>query len=189
MSALLRQIPNLLTLLRIALVPLIVIQLLQREFGWAAALFAVAALSDGLDGLLARRFGWQTRLGGLLDPLADKLLANACFVSLWWLDKVPGWLPALVLARDALIVAGALAYHWRIGALDAAPTLLGKASTVAQVGFLWLAMIDLGLDRSSSPWWPWGVGVVIALIAASGIDYVLRWSQRARQAHKTREGP
>ena len=184
MNPALRQIPNLLTALRILLVPLIVVLLLRREFGLAALLFALAALSDGLDGLLARRFGWQTRLGGLLDPLADKLLVNACFISLWWLDKVPGWLPALVGVRDAVIVCGALAYHWRVGRVDAAPTWLGKASTVAQTGFLWLAMLDLGLDRSSSPWWPWGVGVVIALIAASGLDYVLRWSYRAWHADK-----
>ncbi|MCK7593678.1 CDP-alcohol phosphatidyltransferase family protein [Pseudomarimonas salicorniae] len=184
-----RQIPNGLTALRILLVPLIVLQLLQRDFALAAVLFAVAALSDGLDGLLARRFGWQTRLGGLLDPLADKLLVNACFGSLWWLGEVPGWLPALVLARDAVIVAGAVAYHWRVAALDAAPTLLGKATTVAQTGFLWFAMIDLGLDRSSSPWWPWGVGVVIALIAASGIDYVVRWTRRAREARPSRSEP
>lgn len=181
-----RQIPNGLTALRILLVPLIVLQLLQHAFAAAALLFALAALSDGLDGLLARRFGWQTRLGGLLDPLADKLLANACFLSLWWIGEVPGWLPALVLARDLLIVCGALAYHWRIEALQAAPTGLGKASTLAQAGFLWLAMLDLGLDLLPSPWWPWGVGVVIALIVASGVDYVLRWSQRARQVNRTR---
>jgi cardiolipin synthase len=94
-----------------------------------------------------------------------------------------------VLARDAVIVAGALAYHWRVETLDAAPTWLGKASTVAQTGFLWLAMLDLAIDRSWSPWWPWGVGVLIVLIAASGIDYVLRWSQRARRQGKTRKTP
>lgn len=179
----LRQIPNLLTALRILLVPLIVFQLLHRDFPLAAGLFAVAALSDGLDGLLARRFGWQSRLGGLLDPLADKLLVNACFLALWWIGEVPGWLPALVLARDAVIVSGALAYHWRVDRLDAAPTRLGKASTLAQTGFLWLAMLDLGLDLLPSPWWPWGVAVVCALILASGIDYVVRWSLRARAAH------
>lgn len=183
MNRALRQIPNLLTLLRILLVPLIVVQLLQREYGWAAALFAAAALSDGLDGLLARRFGWQTRLGGLLDPLADKLLVNACFLALWWQGALPGWLPALVLLRDALIVTGALAYHWRVETLSAAPSWLGKASTVAQTGFLCLAMLDLAIDRSWSPWWPWGVGVLVTLVAASGIDYVWRWSRRARQAN------
>jgi cardiolipin synthase len=178
----LRQIPNALTALRVLLVVPIVMLLLQRQYAPAAWLFALAALSDGLDGMLARRFGWQSRIGGLLDPLADKLLVNACFLALWWLGQLPGWLPALVLARDAVIVAGALAYHWRVEAVDPAPTLLGKASTVAQTAFLWFALIDLGLDRSSSPWWPWGVGVLIALIAASGIDYVLSWSRRARQA-------
>lgn len=182
----LRQIPNLLTALRILLVPLIVLNLLQRDFPLAAGLFAVAALSDGLDGLLARRFDWQTRLGGLLDPLADKLLVNACFLALWWIDEVPGWLPALVLARDLVIVGGALAYHWRVDRLDAAPTRLGKASTLAQTGFLWLAMLDLGLDLLPSPWWSWGVVLVCALILASGIDYVVRWSLRARAAHSTR---
>jgi cardiolipin synthase len=184
-----RQIPNVLTALRILLVVPIVALLLQRQFAAAAGLFLLAALSDGLDGLLARRFGWQTRLGGLLDPLADKLLVNACFLALWWLDKVPGWLPALVGLRDLVIVGGALAYHWRIGQVEMAPSALGKASTVAQTGFLWLAMLDLALDRGASPWWPWGVGVVIALILASGLDYVLRWSYRARHAKPRRSDP
>lgn len=175
------QIPNLLTALRLLLIPWILLALAQSAFRLAAVLLAIAALSDGLDGFLARRYGWQTRLGGLLDPLADKLLVNALFLGLWWGGFVAGWLPLLVLARDLVIVGGAAAYHWRIAPLQAEPSLVGKACTVAQLGFLWLAIVDLALDRSSSPWWPFGVSVLVALIVASGLDYVWRWSRRARR--------
>jgi cardiolipin synthase (CMP-forming) len=176
------QIPNLLTALRLLLIPWILLALAQSAFRLAALLLAIAALSDGLDGFLARRYGWQSRLGGLLDPLADKLLVNALFLGLWWGGFLPGWLPLLVLLRDLVIVGGAAAYHWRIAPLQAEPSAISKACTVAQLGFLWLAIVDLALDRSSSPWWPYGVSVLVGLIAASGIDYVWRWSRRARKA-------
>lgn len=178
----LRQIPNLLTLLRLLLVPPVVFLLLERRFAEAAGWFALAALSDLLDGQLARRFGWSSRLGGLLDPLADKLLVNGCFLALWWIGEISGWLPGLVLARDVVILAGAGAYAARIGPLQPEPTLLGKLNTVGQMLFLGLVMLDLGLTAEPSHWWSAGVLAIVLLTVASGVDYVVRWSLRARDA-------
>ena len=85
-------LPNAISLLRIALVAPILILILQGDFGWALALFVIAGFSDGLDGYLAVRFSWSTRLGGLLDPAADKLLITGMFITLAFTQHIPDWL-------------------------------------------------------------------------------------------------
>ena len=101
-------IPNLITVMRIVLVVPVSWSLLRQEFGLALALFFVAGVSDGLDGFLAKHYGWSSRLGALLDPLADKALLVACYASLAWIGLLPVWLLVLVVARDVVIVAGAV---------------------------------------------------------------------------------
>ena len=101
-------LPNAISILRIALVPPILILILQGDYGWALALFFFAGFSDGLDGYLAVRFEWTTRLGGLLDPAADKLLITGLFVTLAYTGDIPVWLAAIVILRDVVIVLGAL---------------------------------------------------------------------------------
>src|SRR3990172_3309285 len=103
----LKDIPNIISLLRMALVPPVVILLLNGYYGWALLVFVSAGLSDGLDGYLAKRFGWRSRLGAILDPLADKLLLVASYLTLGWLGQLPLWLVAVVVGRDIVIVAGA----------------------------------------------------------------------------------
>ena len=98
-------LPNAISLLRIALVAPILWLMLNGQFGWALALFALAGFSDGLDGYLAVRFDWSTRLGGLLDPTADKLLITGMFVTLAWTGQIPVWLAAAVILRDLVIVS------------------------------------------------------------------------------------
>ena len=104
------QIPNLICVLRIALVWPIISALVDGRFLVALVLVAIAGASDGLDGYLAKRFNWRSRLGGLLDPLADKLLLVSTFVTLAWLGLTPAWLAALVILRDIVIVTGGLVY-------------------------------------------------------------------------------
>ena len=177
----LRQLPNTITVLRmLAVAPLV---WLLHEGRYDAALWVAfaAGASDGLDGFLAKRFGWQTRLGGLLDPMADKLLLDACFLGLWGAGYVPGWLALLVVGRDLVIVAGAAAWHWLIRPLSASPSLLSKATTLAQV-LLVLAWL-LHLAHGWMPPWAlqFGIGAVAGLTALSGLDYVVRWTLKARQ--------
>ena len=95
-------IPNLITVFRFLLVPPLVWLLLNDRFGAALVVFGVAGFSDGLDGFLAKRFHWTSRIGALLDPLADKLLLIASFVTLGWLGWIPVWLVVLVCLRDVL---------------------------------------------------------------------------------------
>jgi len=176
-----RDLPNLITLLRILLVAPLIWALLDGAYGTALALFLVAAGSDGLDGFLARHFGWQSQLGAMLDPVADKLLLVALYVSLGVIGFTPWWLVLAVVARDLLIMGGALAYRLLVGRLDMAPTLLSKLNTVLQLTLVLVAILARGLG-----WLPhWSADLLIYAVAAStvlsGIHYVATWSRRAWQ--------
>lgn len=176
-----RHLPNLLTLLRLLLAPFIFFWLWQDEFGRAAGWLLVAVLSNLLDGFLARQFRWQTELGGMLDPLADKWLMGLCFIGLALSDHVPLWLLVLVLARDVVIVAGAAAYRGLIGPFSASPRPLGKLSTLVQSLFVLASIFALGWGWPLSPWLDFAVWTVTLVALASGADYVWHWSRRARQ--------
>ena len=169
-------LPNALTLLRIFLVPLLVVVLLTRVDGHVylgAAIFAVAVLTDYLDGFFARRRNEVTRLGILLDPLADKLLTAAAFLSLVEMGLVPAWAVMIVLARE-LAVTGLRNVAAGRGVLIRASGL-GKAKMVSQVTAILLLLLvaaDPGAARSGAAWrWPWWW--CCALV--SGADYFVRF--------------
>lgn len=171
-------IPNLITVFRFLLVPPIVLLLLRGQFGLALLLFLLAGFSDGLDGFLAKRYGWTTRLGGLLDPLADKLLLVSCYITLGGLGVIPVWLVAVVVARDLIILAGAAVYHVHIAALEAEPSVISKINTLAQI---LLVLIALGGQIGLVPaaWPGYLVYTVLATTVLSGADYVWTWGWRA----------
>jgi cardiolipin synthase len=175
----LRDLPNIISFLRLLAVMPIVYLLLEHEFGWALLLFAVAGLSDGLDGLLAKHYGWQSHLGGILDPLADKILLVACFLVLGALSLIPVWLVAAVVFRDLLIVGGAVLYNYRVEEVEAAPTLISKLNTVLQILLLVLVIMDAGV----MPLPAWVIQALIwaclATVIVSGIQYVWIWSHKA----------
>lgn len=172
-------IPNLISVLRIFLSVPVVWMLLEQQFGIALVLFAVAGISDGLDGYLAKRNGWESRLGGLLDPLADKVLLVSSFLSLALIGAIPVWLVMLIILRDLVIVTGALVYHYRISQLDAEPSMLSKFNTVAQIILVLAVVLDKGL--LGLPLWITAslVWLVFVTTLASGINYVWVWSRRA----------
>lgn len=182
-----RHLPNLLTLLRLLLALPVALAIGYRDYPTALALAAFAALSDGLDGFLARRCGWESRLGAVLDPLADKLLLVGCFIALTYVGSVPLLLTLLVLARDVVIVAGAIAWRLLIGRLTPRPSMLSKLNTLVQILYVLAVLVPLAWSQAAlslrGP--AWAVG---ALTIASGFDYVLRWSARARRAWRTRGG-
>ncbi|NOR20565.1 MAG: hypothetical protein GQ538_10815, partial [Xanthomonadales bacterium] len=108
-------LPNVVCVVRIGLVVPIMWFLVGAEYESALLLIIIAGFSDWVDGFLARRFGWESRIGGLLDPLADKLLFVSVFAALTWNGLVPLWLFAVVIGRDIIIVSGAFAYEFLIG--------------------------------------------------------------------------
>src|SRR3989304_9367297 len=99
-------LPNLLTLTRVLLIPLFVIFIINKYFDWALLTFAIAGITDGLDGLIARLTHQRTELGAYLDPIADKLLLSAAFISLAIIDLLPSWLSIVVITRDVIILIG-----------------------------------------------------------------------------------
>ena len=103
-------LPNAISIMRIILILPILVLFVNNEFGWALVLFGIAGLSDGIDGWLAKTYGWQSRLGGFLDPAGDKLLVAWSFGTLAYLGHIPVWLAVIVILRDVIIVAGSFLY-------------------------------------------------------------------------------
>ncbi len=174
----LRHLPNVVTSIRILLVVPIALALAHRRPVETLWLLGIAAASDGIDGLLARRFGWQTDLGGLLDPIADKLLLATVFVMLALLGSLPVWLTATVIARDCIIVLGAVAYRIAVGPVVSRPSRVSKLNTLCQVIFI---LVVIGTPQFSWPlaWQTFLGALVFVTVAVSGLDYVLVYSRLA----------
>lgn len=182
-----RQLPNLISCLRIALVAPLVALLLQGDFETALWIGVAAGLSDALDGFLARHFGWRSRLGSLLDPAADKLLLVAAYLCLAQIGHIAWVLALLVLARDVVIVLGALAYRGVVGEFEARPSLWSKATTLGQILFV---LLVLASHAFAFHWQQRGYAwIVAALTVISGVDYIVRWGLRARNALHARRTP
>jgi cardiolipin synthase (CMP-forming) len=177
-----KDIPNLLCVLRMLLTIPVAWAILEGRFQLALLLFLVAGFTDGLDGFLAKRFAWQSRLGGLLDPAADKLLLASAFVTLWAVGHVPGWLLAAVVGRDLIITAGALLYYHRVGPFEAEPTIISKLNSALQLLYILLTLCLLVFAAPGSEILSGLAWLVLVTTAVSGLDYVIRWSARARAA-------
>lgn len=176
-----RHLPNAITGLRLAMAPVLLWLLWAGHYDAALWLAVVAGASDAVDGLLAKRFQWQSRLGSLLDPVADKLLLACAFLGLWLAGALPGWLLGLVLVRDLVIVAGAIVW-WRLaGPFDGEPTWLGKFTTVVQIALALACLVDLAGSPVPLNWLIEGVLAVAALTFFSGVDYVVRYGAKAWQ--------
>jgi cardiolipin synthase len=177
-------IPNLLCVLRILLVPPIALLLLRGQYLAALGVVFVAGLSDGLDGFLAKRYHWQSRLGGLLDPIADKLLLTTTYVALTVQGLVPPWLTTVVIGRDLVIVSGGLAYQWLVRPVQPEPSKASKLNTGTQLLFLVSVIAVAALpgvvppERAAAVLMGLGAAVFVTT-TVSGLDYVLRWGQRA----------
>jgi cardiolipin synthase len=182
----LRQLPNLITFVRILLIAPIAVALLHHELLIALGLFCLAAVSDLLDGFIAKRFGWQSALGGVLDPAADKLLLATSFVVLAVMHLVPLWLMATAVVRDLIIVGGAIAYRLWLGPVEARPSNLSKLNTLCQALFI-LCVIARQQFSQPDAWAIVTLGALTFLTTAvSGIDYVLRYGRAALEEAKSR---
>ncbi len=175
-----RDIPNLITVGRILLVAPVAWALVAEKYKLALLLFFVAGASDAVDGFLAKRFDWTSRLGALLDPLADKFLLVTCYAVLAWNGLLPFWLLVLVLTRDLLIVGGAVAYNFRIRRLEAEPTLISKLNTLLQILLVLLVIVHQATDWGRAHWIDWLIYAVTVSVIWSGLDYVITWTRRAR---------
>ena len=175
-------LPNAISIMRIALILPILVLFVNAEFGWALGLFVVAGLSDGVDGYLAKNFGWQSRLGGFLDPAGDKLLVAWSFGTLAYLGHIPVWLAVIVILRDIVIVAGSFMYHYLVRRLEGEPTRISKLNTGLEFAYLIFVMSQAGYG------WPDPItttiigAAVLVTVVISGYDYVSNWIRSARVA-------
>ncbi len=177
----LRWLPNAISIARIVMVAPILFYIVDQQYGPALLLFFVAGFSDGVDGYLAKRFDWHTRIGALLDPIADKLLVGGTFITMFLCGLVPVWLAVLVILRDVVIIGGATAYNFLVRPVEGEPTRISKLNTALQLLFIVFVLSREGFG------WPdpititvIGAGVLVTLVV-SGIDYVWAWTRRARQ--------
>lgn len=148
----------------------------------ALIIFMLAGISDGLDGYLAKKFGWTSTLGSYLDPLADKFLLVTVFIILGVVNEVPWWLVALVLLRDITILLGAWAYIRLVGPLQISPLLSSKANTFFQIVLCVGVLSSMAFLKE----WLYSLNeilifIVLFTVLASGIEYVYRWSILARR--------
>jgi len=177
--------PNVITFVRLLLVPVMVYVLLTGQYGVAFLVFVCAAASDVVDGFLARLLNQYSYLGAVLDPAADKLMVVCAAVTLTYLQLLPAWVAAAVVLRDAVIVCGFLAYRWLHGRVEMTPTVLGKLNTGLVFLVFTLVLADAAGVIDAHGWLIYTYIVLVASIIASGLHYVWVWSAKAAHTQRS----
>ncbi len=175
----LRHLPNFICLVRIALIWPTIDALYSGEYWKALALVFVCAVSDGLDGWLAKRFNWTSHLGKILDPLADKLLLVALFLTATWMNLLPWWLAAVAVGRDVMIGFGALIYRLWFGPLHGRPTIISKINTGMQLTVALAAILGAAAGMPTDEMVTALAIVTLITTVVSGADYLAVFTRRA----------
>jgi cardiolipin synthase len=169
------QLPNLITISRIALAPVLILLLKDEQYAASLAVFVIAGVSDGLDGFIAKRFHCESRLGSILDPMADKTLLVSSYVMLMVLNHVPFWLMLTVAFRDLLIVGGYLVYTSMVGPVQMRPSWLSKLNTFMQIALVFVILVQQAFQLI----YPLAVDALIYAVllttVASGLHYLWTW--------------
>jgi len=174
-------LPNVISMLRLAAVPVVAWLILQGRWEPACWLFLAAAVSDGIDGLLARWLNQMTQLGAALDTVADKALGVVTLVLLTLVGVIPLWVTLTILLRDSIIVLGALSYRGMAGHLEIHPTWLGKTHMFAEFALLALVLADLARVFNIDAWLTPLFVAVFSIAVVSGVQYVWIWGVKARR--------
>ena len=178
-------VPNVITLIRLGLIPVMAYYLADEAYEIALPIFLVAALSDLVDGYIARRFKLVSTFGATLDPIADKLNMLVATVLLAWQELLPIWLAIAIVVRDIVIIVGALAYRLVRGRLHIAPTPLSKINTFIEFTVLLLVMAAAAGWIETGGWMPTVFLVVFTTVVASGVQYVWVWGRKAIAGMRT----
>jgi len=184
----LRSIPNALCILRMLLVVPVAWLLLNKDFRATLWLFGFAAATDGLDGFIAKRFGWTSELGKILDPLADKILLVGTYIALAIIGVIPLWLAVVVVGRDVVITVGAILYNWLYGYPNGRPTIISKLNTLCQILFALLMVGSHALGRIPELAITVLGAFVLVTTVVSGLDYVITYAQKALAAARAKAG-
>ncbi len=182
-------LPNLLTLLRILLVPLTIWLIVADELRGAFLIFLMAGATDALDGFIAKRFGWTTELGSYLDPLADKLLLVSSYVALGLRALLPAWLVILVVSRDIMIVSAILLSVVVGPRVVMRPLTISKLNTVAQIGLALLVLANTGFSLGWETLKTTLIYLTAAFTAASAGAYLWAWLQSTNRPGSLDERP
>jgi cardiolipin synthase (CMP-forming) len=166
-------LPNLITVFRIFLIPVLVILLLYDFPLWALVVFSVAALTDSLDGLIARISNQQTTLGTYLDPIADKLLLLSGFITLSYLTVIPLWSAIILVSRDIILIFGTVLLYMVQGRIEITPSWLGKCTTAAQLAYVLVVLAFLTMGKEDPAMIPF-LYMTIVLTVVSGLHYIFR---------------
>lgn len=181
-------IPNILSGFRMLLIPPAIWMLLSGRYPAATAIISLAVSTDVLDGFLARQFGWRSRAGAILDPVADKLLFASVFLTLGYLGHIEIWLMALVIGRDLIIAIGAFAYKKLIGPVVAAPSFISKMNTLMLFFFTAALLLNLaGFAWVRDEYVEALRAVVVFTVVSSGLQYVWHWGYKAWEARRPDE--
>ena len=170
----LSHLPNIITLARIALVPVLILLLKDHDYAAGLVVFVIAGASDALDGYLAKRLNVQSRLGAILDPVADKLLLVSAYVMLTLLGHIPFWLVLVVVFRDLLIVGGYMLYTSHAGPVKMRPSILSKLNTLMQIALVTVILAQQAAGLA----WPLADALVYAVLittVVSGAHYTWSW--------------
>ncbi len=177
-------LPNLITIGRILLVPLAVWLIISEAYGFAFLTFVVAGVSDGVDGYIARRYNQRTELGALLDPVADKALLVSVYITLGLNRVIPAWLVILVVSRDVLIV-GAFILSWLMDhPVKIKPSMVSKVNTAIQIIFVVTLLGSATVDLDFAPMLIFGMGLVSLLTVVSGALYLREWTRHMASGNK-----
>ncbi|HEX8770448.1 MAG TPA: CDP-alcohol phosphatidyltransferase family protein [Acidimicrobiales bacterium] len=168
-------IPNLITIARLLMVPVIIVMLMQGEWGWAFALFLAAGVSDGIDGYLARRLDMRTEFGAYIDPLADKALLVSLYVTLPIIGVLPGWLAIVIVSRDLMIIAAIMVSWLMDRPVEIKPLAISKLNTAVQIAFAALILGKKAFGFELDAFDTAGMWVVTALTVASVAAYLAKW--------------
>ena len=173
-------VPNIITLIRIVIIPGFVTALIYKRYDYALALFIVASISDALDGLLARATNQKTQFGAFLDPLADKLLLTVSFILFSVYGWIPSWLTITVISRDLMVVIGWIILYLASHITTIAPSIIGKTAVASQLVLIAFILLSINMDNFIPPagWMLWTVAL---LTIASGLQYVSRGIKQANE--------
>lgn len=181
----LKYIPNVISIIRFILVVPFLFYLLTDDYQSAFYIFTVAGLSDGIDGLLARRFGWISRFGSVVDPAADKLLMITSFIALTYHGKLPLWLTSLVVARDLVIIAGVCGLYYLFRRVDFTPTPISKLNTALQVILIFSLLFELTFQSLPLQLITVLIFTMTFTTVVSFLHYVLVWGASAFKGWKS----
>lgn len=174
-------LPNLITVGRLLLVPLIISLIADGSFGAAFIVFVLAGISDGVDGFIARQFNLRSRLGTYLDPIADKVLLVSVYLSLTFIEEIAGWLTVMVVSRDIFIIGGVMLAWVLDRPIEVKPLIISKINTAGQIILAALALANLAFDAGLGAVTDVLVWIVGVLTVASAGAYLVDWIRHMAQ--------